>query len=265
MQHNFWKDDIVSNVKYCQHNSLLLRPRLLARRFTLIELLVVIAIIAILAAMLLPALSKARERVKETVCVGNLKQLALASGFYGDDYDDFIAWNTGGSGVNTCPTATLPQEIGGPLPGSLSGMRWWCNQVYEYAPDSTLYVCTNPKALADRQCEYGLSCMPIECTFGINFEFRRIPGGRPKFPWFAEPERKVVLGHTSQVENELQIFQLIATNPKYWSGYHNNPMTEQCEWSMGLGRSGFIFVDLHVETFNFRDARAAAVSLFQPH
>jgi prepilin-type N-terminal cleavage/methylation domain-containing protein/prepilin-type processing-associated H-X9-DG protein len=68
--------------------------------FTLIELLVVIAIIAILAALLLPALARAKAKGKQAACISNLRQIGLGMRMYADDNEGFLPTTTHGGSTN---------------------------------------------------------------------------------------------------------------------------------------------------------------------
>ncbi len=100
--------------------------------FTLIELLVVIAIIAILAAILFPVFAQAREKARQTVCLSNEKQIALAALMYAQDYDE--TWPIVGSAIGSATTLNKVNGNGQPFNG-------WSLVMLPYIKNRQVFLC----------------------------------------------------------------------------------------------------------------------------
>jgi type II secretory pathway pseudopilin PulG len=113
------------------------------RRFSLVELLVVIGVIALLASMLMPALSMARKQGKSISCVNNLKQIGYASFNYADENDGYV----------------LPADL-----GDVGGYRSWINYLYSRVNAKSTFVCPS---LSQSECfdPYGGSAV-VDIKYG---------------------------------------------------------------------------------------------------
>jgi len=137
---------------------LLCRNRCLKRGFTLIELLVVIGIIAILAAMLLPVLAKAKNKAANLRCVNNLKQLGVANRMYADEFTDHMAypnWDSGSDGppgwlyslrAQDFASFGLPGAPTGAIPNPYDTAYWKNNPVKAHQAGLWFRFIANPDA-----------------------------------------------------------------------------------------------------------------------
>jgi prepilin-type N-terminal cleavage/methylation domain-containing protein/prepilin-type processing-associated H-X9-DG protein len=221
------------------------------RGFTLIELLVVIAIIAILAAILFPVFAQAREKARQTACLSNCKQMALAVSMYAQDYDETLP--TSGSNV--------------------ANRGRWIYQIFPYVKNQDVYTCSNlpenrwnGNATSDRG-GYGLS-RNLQAMTGFNTVNER------GFTYAAigKPADTILIGDTGFANRpgfvmrstDPRLGPASDTRPGYYAQFRHhvertravqdtNPPAITVQLPIA-GRANFVFVDGHAKSLNIGQA-----------
>lgn len=154
------------------------------RGFTLIELLVVIAILALLMALLVPALEAARQRAMDIMCTSNLRQIGICMMMFMDDNDDVII-DVGASlrGDRKCNRWLWFDPATGRLKTNQENDSYWGVQYYEYCKDIDIYGCPAYKSVAAQTQYSGWDPRLLnQAAYGVNAHNTRKSIGEIRIP-----------------------------------------------------------------------------------
>jgi prepilin-type N-terminal cleavage/methylation domain-containing protein/prepilin-type processing-associated H-X9-DG protein len=192
--------------------------------FTLIELLVVIAIIAILAAMLLPALSKAKEKARSINCLSNLKQMSLGYNMYGDDNGDAM--------VTLYLFKTAPP--GAFFPGTVT---WWVDLLRPYLSTTNLIKCPSVQ-----KSQFGIAASHPELTSWAD--------DKTKLSKVKRPVETIPFADAGLIANKLEKdpdkwVEAPGQEFLYWrtpvnTGYYNDDPERPVNRHNGRGNTGYV-------------------------